>query len=1039
MDKQTSVQTGPTGSISTTYTNMEQTGPTGPTCSSACHIINNSISDQTGPTGSTENNGVEYKFICDKCKKGFMQKIDYTRHNNKKTPCITLEQMKNYIISNNNIVDNKNKLTSIFKSCLNILRDKEHLTGDKALRTLAYLLNLKLLEPQFDTNINIDNYNYILNIEDENYDKFKTLLLKVVRFSNLKTVNDDNLAHCITQLWEGILSQHPITQKIFKPGKGFDIKNVNTFKKLIIELSKFEPEDYSLDILGGAYEEVIKDVMTGKVLGQFFTPVEIKKFIVELINPQVFPDGKIETICDPAMGTGGFLITGLRHIIKQSETKNINLDWDFITNGNGVYGREPEPDTYQLALSNMMISSGKMFSNIENGDSIRNTIKRKFDIIMANPPFGIKGLDYLEIRDVLRDEYMPIESKNAVLLFIQAIIYMLNIGGRAGIVVPDGKEIFSKTDASIIRIREYLMKTCELKEVISLPAGLFANAKGIKTQVLYFHKRREGYGDALKIVDADNVKNGKLKRTYTFTKTHQTSKVDFYEFNPINNGKTLITSADISTIEKNSYSLNYTDYIEGFNDTESNADADNNDIDGDSSNNGSDNSSVKMVKLGNVCEIKIGGTPSRSIKGYYENGKNIWVSIRDISNNNGTYIYTSSEKITDEAVMKSNVKLINIGSVLVSFKLSIGKTAIAGTNLYTNEAIAGINSLDYNIMNNNYLYYLLTNTNMTKCGKGLFTNGSMNKKMLEEFEIPFPPLEVQNFIVKRMEFLDECVKTSTQKIEQLKELNKMCVEIYTKNIKDLQKLGDVCEFKNGDNITAKKLIDGEYPVIGGGKNPMGMHNKFNTNENTIIISKDGAYAGYVSKYPTKTFITNHGIYVNKINTCVIHKDYIYYYLQYKQNDLYKLQKGAAQPGVNKADIANLEIPLPPLEVQQSIINYCEANDKLIRDLQTEIEQNKAMAKEFIKSSVNLTEYKEPEPLTPIENNDYDNENDDYENDEGLTTEVETDEHSNNNVLDNIENNIIPLENTSTEPIVDVKPEPKKIKVKIVKKVVKTDE
>jgi type I restriction enzyme S subunit len=70
----------------------------------------------------------------------------------------------------------------------------------------------------------------------------------------------------------------------------------------------------------------------------------------------------------------------------------------------------------------------------------------------------------------------------------------------------------------------------------------------------------------------------------------------------------------------------------------------------------------------------------------------------------------------------------------------------------------------------------------------------------------------------------------------------------------MKSLGEVCEFKNGTNITKDKLIHGIYPVVGGGKTPLGFHNAYTVDEYSIIISKDGAYAGYVSMYPTKIYI-----------------------------------------------------------------------------------------------------------------------------------------------------------------------------------------
>mgnify|MGYP003869256151 CR=1 FL=1 len=93
--------------------------------------------------------------------------------------------------------------------------------------------------------------------------------------------------------------------------------------------------------------------------------------MVSMVNQKIG-----ETIYDPFCGTGGFLITSLRSIMQQSRDKSIDLDWDFIIK-HGIGGREAEPDTFQLAISNMLISSGHLFTSLEKGDSIRNPIKNK--------------------------------------------------------------------------------------------------------------------------------------------------------------------------------------------------------------------------------------------------------------------------------------------------------------------------------------------------------------------------------------------------------------------------------------------------------------------------------------------------------------------------------------------------------------------------------------------------------------------------------------------------------------------------------------
>ena len=457
-------------------------------------------------------------------------------------------------------MDNKNSLISAFKSCLNILRDNEGLTGEKALRNLSYLLILKLIEPHFEEEINIDDYNYdFSDLEDDQIPYYKKRLLEISRFSNLANEKEENIPENIKYLWKYILAVHPSTKNIFLKNKGFDIQHQSTYKKLINKLNKLDLSKTDYDVLGNAYEEVIQDIMTGKVLGQFFTQPLVKKMMVKLINPQMHPDGKIESCCDPTMGTAGFLITYLQYILEQAKSENITPDWEFIKT-DGLYGKELEPDTYQLAVSNMLISSGHMFEKLERGDSIREPITRKFDNILANPPFGIKGLKYDDFNSSLKNEYVPIKTDNAVSLFIQAIIYMLKIGGKCAVVLPDGQDLFSKTNKTLIMVREYLLKTCDLKKIIYLPAGIFTYTS-IKTCVFYFVKKREGT-DVLETKLKISKTQAVTGKDYKFCKTHQTVKVKFYEYNPTEDTKTLLVSVPIEEIINNSYSLNYAEYLE---------------------------------------------------------------------------------------------------------------------------------------------------------------------------------------------------------------------------------------------------------------------------------------------------------------------------------------------------------------------------------------------------------------------------------------------------------------------------------------------
>lgn len=178
-------------------------------------------------------------------------------------------------------------------------------------------------------------------------------------------------------------------------------------------------------------------------------------------------------------------------------------------------------------------------------------------------------------------------------------------------------------------------------------------------------------------------------------------------------------------------------------------------------------SKYSLVPLGGhdgVCDILIGGTPSRKVLEYYKNGTNLWVSISEMK---GQVINDTKEKITDEGVKKSNVKLIPAGTTLLSFKLSIGKTAIAGRDLYTNEAIAGLIPKDTNKIDNKFLFYLFNAQmiDLTTVGNKAFGKSLNSAYLNSEVYIPLPPLQVQLQIVSECEAIDKEYNTSRMTIE----------------------------------------------------------------------------------------------------------------------------------------------------------------------------------------------------------------------------------------------------------------------------------
>lgn len=183
-------------------------------------------------------------------------------------------------------------------------------------------------------------------------------------------------------------------------------------------------------------------------------------------------------------------------------------------------------------------------------------------------------------------------------------------------------------------------------------------------------------------------------------------------------------------------------------------------------------SKYPLYKLGGeegLCDIRIGGTPSRKNMAYFK-GNNLWVSIAEM---NGQVITDTKEKITDKAVRDSNVKLVPKGTTLLSFKLSIGKTAIAGADLYTNEAIAALVPKDKSVVTDEYLFALFNGKmiDLEKVGSKAFGKSLNVPYLEEEIKIPLPPPSIQQKIVK------EC-----NKINKIYNTRQMSIEEYIKNI-----------------------------------------------------------------------------------------------------------------------------------------------------------------------------------------------------------------------------------------------------------------
>jgi restriction endonuclease S subunit len=466
-----------------------------------------------------------------------------------------------------------------------------------------------------------------------------------------------------------------------------------------------------------------------------------------------------------------------------------------------------------------------------------------------------------------------------------------------------------------------------LKEIIYLPAGIFTYTS-IKTCVFYFVKKREGT-DVLKI----NIKSSKSKkesREYDLSKTHQTSKVAFYDFNPYEGQgegvKHLLVEVPIDKLVNNSYSLNYAEYMKD----ESEVDKYEEDV---------------LVKtLGEVCNF----LPKSKRQASYGNSE-------------GKYpFFKSSIKINsyvDEPDYKEESLIIGDG----------GEANINyGINFSTSDHCYILQNKNKSLFNLRYVYYyLFHNLDIMKL---LYTGvaiKNISKTNIAGIKIPIPSLEKQQTIVAYLDYIyEKANKTSLTKIDELKQLNEFCLnnqKIFGEN--SVKTLGELFKLNGNGKTNSKDITNtGEYPFYKAScNNPSGTHNTFDFdgNEYLLIVKSGGSSSKPISdNYGIGKVFSVYGKCAANIAVFQLlpktndNFTYLYYYLKSIQNKIQELAKYCTNNGnIDMKELMELKIPVPSLEKQKEIVAYCDYNCNLIKQLENEIENNKELAEQFIKGIV----------------------------------------------------------------------------------------
>jgi len=236
------------------------------------------------------------------------------------------------------------------------------------------------------------------------------------------------------------------------------------------------------DLKGDIYEYMLGKISSSGQNGQFRTPRHIIKMMVELMQP--LPQ---DTICDPACGTAGFLVSASEYLVNNHADLLYDKDLKEHYLTNMFYGYDTDQTMLRIAAMNMMLHNVEQ-PNIDYKDSLssQNTDRSKFSLILANPPFT-GSLDY----DGVASDLLAItKTKKTELLFLSMFIKALMVGGRCASIVPDGV-VFGGSKAHK-DLRKELVENHHLVGVISMPSGVFKPYAGVSTAILIFTKTCAG-------------------------------------------------------------------------------------------------------------------------------------------------------------------------------------------------------------------------------------------------------------------------------------------------------------------------------------------------------------------------------------------------------------------------------------------------------------------------------------------------------------------------------------------------------------------
>ena len=694
--------------------------------------------------------------------------------------------------------------------------------------------------------------------------------------------------------------------------------------------------------LGDAFEYLLSVMDSQGDAGQFRTPRHIIDFMVSIVDPK-----KEDVVLDPACGTAGFLISSYKHIVAANTDAdgNSTLTPDERARlAKNLMGYDISPDMVRLSLVNMYLH-GLVDPHIYEYDTLTSEERwNEFaDVILANPPFmSPKG-------GIRPHNRFSVKSKRSEVLFVDYMAEHLNAGGRAGIIVPEG--IIFQSQNAHKQLRKKLVEEC-LVAVVSLPAGVFNPYSGVKTSILlldkalarktdrtgFFKVENDGYdlGAQRRPIDKNDLpqvrdeivaflrrlRAGEAGRDIQLAPVALAAETRAeYAAGDTKPGNGLIVEKE-RVVADGEYTLSGERYRETHTRT----------------------SAYPMTPLDEICEL-VRGVTYRKGDEVRERGLQVLRANnidKDTHRLNLTEIKNVSRalKFPDAKKLKRHDILICLASGSQSH---IGKVTLSlnDTEYYFGGFMGAVRA-NSSLVDPHFLYFQLRQTNFNDFLRQQISGANINNlsaKLLYRFQIPLPPLEVQQEIVAEIEGYQKVIDGARAVVENYRP------HIHVDPDWPMVKLGELTKPQYGYTEKAQEKGGARFIRI------------TDISENGTLRSDDPKFIELTSK-ARDSMLQKQDILIARTGatygkTMIFEEDYAavfasylirlrfpskqvnpYYYWAFSQSDAYwnqakTLVTGGGQPQFNGNALKQIKFPLPPLDTQQAIVEEIEAEQALV--------------------------------------------------------------------------------------------------------------